>query len=132
MPVAQLADQVLVALLGEGPHCRPLDDGAELVGRFGQLKPGLDELDAGARMDGEDPLDLERPQRIAQRRHRDAEQLHQIVLRHARAGRQTAREQEFEDPAIGHLAQRDSTAVALAVPALPRCSDTGVLQLGPI
>ncbi len=77
---AELAHQVLVAQFGEGAHGGALDDGAELVGRLGQLRARLDELDAGARVDGEDALDLERAQRIAQRRHRDAEQLHQVVL----------------------------------------------------
>jgi hypothetical protein len=46
----------LVGGFGIDPYRRPLDDGAILIGRLGQLEPRLDELDARAGVDGEHAL----------------------------------------------------------------------------
>ena len=91
--------------LAEHTHGRPLDDHAQLVGGLRQLGAGLGDLDARPRMDREDALGLEHPQRIAQRPHRDADQLHQIVLRDESARWQPPVEQGFEDPRISEIAQ---------------------------
>ena len=57
-------------------------------------------------MDRQQSLRLQHAQRIAQRRHRHADQLDQVVLRHEGAGRQFPPEQHVEDPLISDLAQR--------------------------
>ncbi len=56
-------------------------------------------------MDAQDAFRLQHAQRIAERRHRNAEQLHQFVLRHEGAGRQAPVEQAFEYSLIGEVAE---------------------------
>ena len=117
----------------EDAHRRALDDGAELVGGAGQLQARLDELDARARVDGEHPFRLEHAQRVAERRHRNAEELHQLALRDESPGRNTPVEQRFEDAVIGEIAQatarRHLRQLAHSSPATCRASRDGLLDM---
>ena len=58
----------------------------------------------------DDPLGLEQLERIAQRRHRDAEHLDQLALRQKGARRDLPLEQRFEDARVGQIAQGASAA----------------------
>ena len=105
MAAVQDLDLGVVALFGEHSDRRALEDRAELVGRARQFQAGPHELDAGARMDGQDAFGLEHPQRVPQWRDGNADELGQLALRHEGAGRDAAVEQAFQDPVIGEVAQ---------------------------
>ncbi len=101
----ELRDLCLVALFGEDPHRRPLQDRAELIGRAGQLQPRPDELDARSRMDCEHAFGLEHAQCIAQRRDRNADDVGKLALRHEGAGLHPPLEQCLEHALIGEVAE---------------------------
>ncbi len=123
VPPLDLGHLGLVGGLGIDRHGRALDDAAELVGGAGQFESRLDELDSGPRVDRQDPLRLQHAQRVAERPHRNARQLHQFVLGHVGAGGEPLFEQRLEDARVGEVAEPRLRRRGRSVPRRGSSSD---------
>src|SRR5205823_14610282 len=102
----------LVASLPVYRDRRSLHDAARLVGRPRQFHAWLHGFYAGARMDGDDTVGLQRAQRIAKWPDRDTRQFDQFVLGDKSARRQPALKDDFEQSGIGDVAEPSGVAGA--------------------